>query len=106
LQNSFEVDFSKLSLSSEEESKLIKLPFDRSLKSKLETVGLAEFWLHISNDYTVLSERAINVLLPFTMTYLSKSRFSAMTAIKTNYRKSLCVRLFATLFVANITMHR
>ena len=56
MQNSFEVDFSKLSLSSEEESKLIKLPFDRSLKSKLETVGLAEFWLHISNDYTVLSE--------------------------------------------------
>ena len=39
----FEVDFSRLSLSSEDESKLIELSFDRSPKLKFETVGHAEF---------------------------------------------------------------
>jgi len=43
--------------------------------SKFETVELAEFWLHIWNEYeyTVLSERAINVSLSSTTTYLCKS---------------------------------
>lgn len=91
VRNPLEVDFSKLSLSSEEESKLIELSCDRSLKLKYETVGLAEFWLHISNEYTGLFERAVNVLLPFTTTYLCESGFSAMTAMKTKYRNRLNV---------------
>ena len=94
------MDFSKLYLSSEYESKLIEISFDRSQSFKLLDL---ESWLHILYEYTIglLSKRAVNVLLPFTTTYLCESGFSAMTAMKTKYRNSLhaCVR-FATLFVA------
>src|SRR6218665_1929277 len=41
-QNPFEVDVPKLSLSSEDESKLIELLFDRSPKLKFEAVGHAD----------------------------------------------------------------
>ena len=81
MRNSVEVEFSSLPPSSEDYSILIELSFDRSLKSKLETVGLAKFWLHISNEHTVLSLRAVNVLLPFTTTYLCDPGFSVMIAI-------------------------
>src|SRR6218665_396926 len=94
------MDFSKLYLSSEYESKLIEISFDRSQSFKLLDL---ESWLHILYEYTIglLSKRAVNVLLPFTTTYLCESGFSAMTAMKTKYRNSLhaCAR-FATLFVA------
>ena len=65
LRNPFEVDVSKTFLSSEDESKLIELSCNRSLKSKCE---LAEFWLHISKEYIVLSEgnKCLVVLLSFT----------------------------------------
>jgi len=43
MQNPFEVDFSKLSLSSEDESKLIELLFDRSPKLQFEIIELAKF---------------------------------------------------------------
>src|SRR6218665_1089581 len=39
----------------------------------------------------MLSERAINVLLPLTTGYLSESGFSAKTAIETKYRNSMNV---------------
>ena len=64
------MDFSKLSLSSEGESKLIELSFDRSPKLKFEAVGHAEFWFHISNEYRI-AERALNTLLSFTTAYLA-----------------------------------
>src|SRR6218665_3964781 len=88
MRNSVEVEFSSLPPSSEDHSILIELSFDRSLKSKLETVGLAKFWLHISNEHTVLSLRAVNVLLPFTTTYLCDPGFSVMIAIKQNEIKN------------------
>jgi len=93
LRNPFEVDFSKTSIISKDESKLIELSCNRSLKSKLE---LAEFWLHISKKYIALSGRAVSVLLSYchlrrhTPIYV-ESWFSDMTAIKTKYRNSLNV---------------
>jgi len=84
-----------MSLSSEDESKLIELSCNRSLKSKFE---LAEFWLHISNKYIVLSGRTVglNVLLScchlrrHTPIYV-ESWLSDRTAIKTKYINSLNV---------------
>ena len=52
-------------------------------------VDLPCFWIQASGEYASLSERAIMFLLPFTTTYLCKSGFSTVTAMKPKARNSL-----------------
>ena len=91
VRNPFVVDIEKLSLSADDESKLIELSCDRNLKAKFQEVRLSDFWLHVSTEYPTLSDAATAVLLPFTTTYLCEAGFSAMTAMKTKYRNRLNV---------------
>jgi hypothetical protein len=47
------------------------------------------FWLTVKNEYPVVAELAIRVLLPFVTTYICESAFSALTYIKSKYRTRL-----------------
>ena len=72
-----------------EQEDLAELSSDRTLRLEFNTKPLLSFWMVCSQEYPLLSEKAINLLLPFATTYLCESAFSAATAIKTKYRSRL-----------------
>lgn len=80
----------KLSLSEQEQ--LIELSSDLHLKTlKSNSINVITFWIQIREEYPILSEKALKVLLPFHSTYLCETAFSALSAIKTKYRNRLQV---------------
>jgi hypothetical protein len=71
IRNPFQGDkTSDTSLSLLEKEKLIDLSSDISLKAVFKDHSLIDFWLSVRNEYPVLAEKAIKVLLPFCTTYL------------------------------------
>lgn len=68
---------------------LIELRSDENLKMIHSSKSLEDFWCSIVPSYPKLSERALNVLLPFSTTYLCESGFSTLLSIKTKYRSRL-----------------
>lgn len=45
-----------------------------------------EFWYQVKGEYPQLYEKAVNILLPFLLTYLHKTGFSSSTlSIVTNH---------------------
>ncbi|XP_043916349.1 protein FAM200A-like [Protopterus annectens] len=91
VRNPFETDVTSLSLAAEMESQLIELSCDTTLKTKFDKLKLSDFWLHVGNEYPLISQEAMSFLLPFATTYLCETGFSAMTAMKTKYRNKLRV---------------
>jgi hypothetical protein len=76
-----------LPLTAQEE--LAKLSSDRTLHLVFPNKGMCEFWLTVKNEYPVVAELAILVLLPFATSYLCESKFSALTYIKSKFRTRL-----------------
>ncbi len=72
-----------------EQESLIGLSFDETLKSSFKKHFLLNFWIWQQGKYPALSEKAVHFLLPYTTTYLYKKSFSALTMIKTKYRRSM-----------------
>ena len=72
-----------------EQEELAELSSDRTLRMQFNTKPLLSFWMTCSQEYPLLSDKAVNLLLPFATTYLCESAFSAVTAIKTKYRSRL-----------------
>jgi hypothetical protein len=56
--------------------------------------SLSDFWILVKEEYPVLSEKALNYLIPFTTTYLCESGFSTLLSIKTKYRNRMDVSHF------------
>lgn len=56
---------------------------------QFNSMSLISFWIKRSCEYPLLSEKAVNVLLPFATTYLCETAFSAVTAMKTKHRSRL-----------------
>ncbi len=50
---------------------------------------LTEFWIGTRTAFPTISDRALNVSLPFNTTYLCEITFSAETHIKSQYCSSL-----------------
>jgi hypothetical protein len=46
---------------------------------------MCEVWLTVKNEYPVVEELAIRILLPFATSYLWESAFSALTCIKSQH---------------------
>ncbi|XP_067131374.1 zinc finger BED domain-containing protein 5-like [Centruroides vittatus] len=68
---------------------LAKLKPDGTLKLKLLEVPLNTFWLTIKSEYPAIFEMAVNMLLPFSTTYLCELGFSTLTEIKTSKKERL-----------------
>uniref|UniRef100_A0A671RDF4 DUF4371 domain-containing protein n=1 Tax=Sinocyclocheilus anshuiensis TaxID=1608454 RepID=A0A671RDF4_9TELE len=48
-----------------------------------------DFWLHVSNEYPELANKAIMFLMPFATMYMCEVGFSVLVALKTKYRNVL-----------------
>jgi hypothetical protein len=46
---------------------------------------MCDFWLTVKNEYLVVAQLAVRVLLPLAISYLCESAFSALTYIKSKY---------------------
>ena len=82
VRNPFSDSISLGHLPINEQEEFMELKTDRTLKLKFSETELAHFWLHIKNEYPLLSRRAIAILLPFATTYLCELGFSTLTTIK------------------------
>jgi hypothetical protein len=76
---------------------------DVTLKNLKNNSSLDKFWIEVHNEYEVLSEKALGVLLPFPSIYLCESGFPAVTASKTKYRNRLNVTPTLRLSLTNFT---
>ena len=82
---------------------LAELSCDRTRKIQFREKSLSAFWLSVSTEYPLLSNKAVNILLPFATTYLCKTAFSALTNMKTKYRSRLDVESDMRVCLSNIT---
>ena len=73
----FDIEMSDLAGCELEE--LAELSCDRTLKIQFRKKSLSAFWLNVSTEYPLLSDKAVNILLPFATTYLCETAFSALT---------------------------
>lgn len=78
-------------LTGKEEEQLIELSSDRSLKLKFQEQTLTSFWCNVRNEYTLLAEKALTVLIPFATTYQCEASFAALAVIKSKFRSRLQV---------------
>ena len=72
-----------------EKEQLTELSCDTALKQRFQNVSLVQFWLNLNSEYNALSSKALKVLLPFATSYLCKTGFSALAAMKSKYRARL-----------------
>ena len=73
------------------QEQLLELSCDTLLKSKFQKLRISQFWLLLKEEYPLLYENAIKVLLIFSTTYLCEKTFSAMSLIKNKQRNKLDV---------------
>ena len=72
------------SLNSAEYKDLIDLTFHSELKIVFQNQSLEDFWVHLQDEFKILTEKAKLVLLPFSTTYLFEASFSAIQVRKQN----------------------
>jgi len=91
----------KLNISEQEQ--LIDLKSDMGLKVLFDSISVTQFWIKVRNDYPILHEKAMRILLAFSTTYLCESAFSALTIIKSKQRNRLIVSPALRLAVTTLT---
>jgi len=74
-----------------EEESLIELSCDNSLKAKSGRTDLMKFWISIKDEYSLLSDKAQRILIPFSTSYLCEAGFSAVAVIKSKHRSKINV---------------
>lgn len=72
------------------------------MRNLFDQTTLDEFWLKMQAEYSALSRKAVNKLLPFTTTYLCETAFSTMSIIKTKHRNRLDADDAVTLAISKI----
>ena len=68
----------------------------------------SQFWLSVKSEYPLLSEKAMEILIKFSTTYLCEKIFSSVTAIKTRYRSTFEINRALRLAVTSLEpkMHK
>nr|XP_006005906.1 PREDICTED: zinc finger BED domain-containing protein 5-like [Latimeria chalumnae] len=90
-------------LSIKEQESLLDISTDGGLKIESQQKQLAEFWIQMRAKFPELSDRAVEVLIPFATTYLCESGFLSLTGMKSKYRQHLCVENNLRLKLSPIT---
>ncbi|XP_075454709.1 zinc finger BED domain-containing protein 5-like [Ascaphus truei] len=80
---------SENTLSLREEEQLIDLTCDRPLRIQFDVLALDAFWISMKTEFPAISQKAINILLQFSTSYLCEHAFSCLTNIKTKPRPRL-----------------
>jgi hypothetical protein len=71
------------------EDELTEIRNNRSLKLKLSSTEMVWFWLSLRQEYPIVTNKAIEVLLPFCTSYRFEAGFSAMNTMKSKTRSWL-----------------
>lgn len=77
------------SLLSLQEEHLSELQCDPTLKIKFNEVSLDVFWISLRQEYPVVSAKALDTLLQFSVSYFCEQAFSCLTVIKSKSRHRL-----------------
>lgn len=91
------------SLSIKQQESLLEMSVDQTLQADLKRMSLIDFWAARQAEYSELSRKAVNFLLPFATTYLCESGFSHLVMIKTKYRNRLDAESELRLKLSKIT---
>ena len=70
---------------------LIEMQSSSGLRQRFEVETPGQFWGSLTEAYPLLSQRALQVIVPFVTTYLCESGFSSLVTMKTNTRSRLVV---------------
>ena len=62
---------------------------DRTLQLKFNNVALNSFWISVENEYPVLAENALKILLQFSTSWLCEHGFSTLMNVKTKKRQTV-----------------
>ena len=90
LRNPFiEVSSADSEFTNAEEEELIDIRSDCTLKLKHSEQPLDTFWIQLRNEFPIIANRALRVLLRFATSYLCEVGFSTLTNIKTKRRERL-----------------
>ena len=73
------------------QEEFIELTNDSFAKDEFHTCNLEEFWVKIQRCYPRLGIHALNILAPFSSTYLCECGFSALLTVKSKARNRLDV---------------
>ena len=104
IRDPFGIDMESVTLPSNEESQLVELSCDRTLKKKFTEVSLSHFWCStVMSEYPSLATRAVKILLPFSTTYLCECGFSALVQLKTKHRNRLDIEHDLRVALSTIT---
>ena len=76
-------------LSLTEEQQIAEIKNDRRLQLICEEGDLQKFWIHVLKIHSNLAEKAVQILLQFSPTYICEASFSAMLNLKTSKRENL-----------------
>ena len=87
IRNPFVPSSNNLSLKAEEE--LMAISCDRTLRLKYSEITIDSFWISVQQEYPVISEIAVSILLQFSTSYLCELGFSTLNNIKTKKRERL-----------------
>ena len=80
-------DADKLKLEAQEQ--LAEIRMDRTLQLKYNQMNINNFWLIARQDYPEISQQAVQIIFPFSTTYLCESAFLSLSHIKTKSRSHL-----------------
>ncbi|KII62536.1 hypothetical protein RF11_08019 [Thelohanellus kitauei] len=72
-------------LTGRQQEQLAELSSGKTLRLQFNSLPKMSFWLACSQEYSLLSDKATNLLLPFSTTCFCETGFSAVTTIKTMY---------------------
>ena len=79
------------SLSCEEEDELIDVRNDTGLKLVYKEFTLEKLWIEVLQRHPNIGRKAVNILLPFSTSYLCETNFSKLTNIKSKMRERLLI---------------
>ena len=74
------------------QEKFTKLTNDSFAKDEFHSCNLEEFWVKMQHCYPRIGIQALNILVPFSSTYLCECGFSALLTIKSKARNRLHVQ--------------
>ena len=74
------------------QEELIELTNDSFAKDEFNTCNLKKFWIKMQRCYPRLGIHALNILVPFSSTYLCECGFSVLLTIKSKAQNLLAVK--------------
>jgi hypothetical protein len=80
---------SVVGLASMERGQLINMSPDTTLKLKFYDLRLDSFWFYVRNEYPVIANKALDMLLPSATSYSCDTAFSTLKAMKTKSTSKL-----------------